>query len=302
MFSFKKVLNISLIVFLVAFSVMFCINKFDNTPLIAGNKDELQIYEWWHIESFEGGGANRKNYLNSLALQYEKSNPTKLFMVKSIEADQLEDALTKSTPHLISFSEQVAKIVLPYLVAFDNEYNIRDNYLESATYNGRLMALPYIASGYCYFTKTNNADDLDLYTANDNLHNALSLTGNTTINNNQTLSSYQCYTKFVNSNSIKLLGTARDLFRIKNLENLGRFSATYEPVSTFTDLVQYLGVTTNDSEVLKFIDFVMQDDNQYKLANLSLFSTKHIKLYTEPVYANMEQALTTCYVPNIFTN
>ena len=222
-------------------------------------------------------------------------------MVKRIEADQLEEALKQNTPHLISFSEQVAKIVLPYLQSFDNEYNIQDNYLESATYNKKLMALPFIASGYCYFTKT-NSKELNLYTTNNNLHNALSLTSNEIINNGQTLSSYECYAKFVNSNNIKLLGTARDLFRIKNLESLGRFNVTYEPVPTFTDLVQYLGKTTNNKEVTKFIEYVLSDTNQRKLSDLSLFSTKHLKLYTEPTYAQMEINLQSCYVPNIFTN
>ena len=299
--SFKKIINIFILVFFIAFSALFCFNKFKSTPLIDGNNDTLKIYEWWHIESFEGGGANRQNYLNQLALSYEKENPTTLFMVKRIEPDQLENALTLNTPHLISFSEQVAKIVLPYLKEFDNEYDVQDNFLESATHNGKLMAIPFIASGYCYFTKTNSKDNLQLYTANNNLHNATFLTSGD-INNNQTLSSYECYTKFVNSNDVKLLGTARDLFRIKNLESLGRFSVNYEPVSTFTDLVQYLGKTTNDEEITKFIDYIMNDSNQSKLANLSLFSTKHLKLYSEPTYMQMEQALTTCIIPNIFNN
>lgn len=299
--SLKRIINIGLIVFFIAFSILFCLNKFNNTPLISGNNNNLQIYEWWHIESFEGGGANRQNYLNQLALNYEKENPTILFMVKSIESDQLEKALTQSKPHLISFSEQVAKIVLPHLKEFTNEYNIQNNFLESATLNGKLMALPFIASGYCYFTK-NNSQNLNLFTANNNLHNALSLTSGEIVNNNQTLSSYECYTKFVNSNNIKLLGTARDLFRIKNLESLGRFNINYEPVSTFTDLVQYLGKTVDNKDITKFIDFIMSDINQHKLTNLNLFSTKQLNLYTEPTYSIMEKSLSTCYVPNIFNN
>lgn len=298
--SLKKIVNIGLILFFITFSVMICLNKFENIPLINGNENNIKIYEWWHIESFEGGGANRQNYLSSLALEYEKEHPTILFMVKRIEPDQLEEALTVNTPHLISFSEQVAKIVLPYLQQFDNEYGIQDNFLKSATYNGKLMALPFIASGYCYFTKSNSKDDLKLYTANNNLHNALNLVDISTINKGETLTSYECYTKFVNNSDIKLLGTARDLFRIKNLENLGRFSVTYEPVSNFTDLIQYLGAISYDDNIKNFIGYVMSDTNQYKLSNLKLFSTKHLKLYTESIYSEMEQSLSTCIVPNIF--
>lgn len=296
--SFKRIANISVIVFFVAFSMLFCLSKFNHTPLIKGNNDNLHIYEWWHIESFEGGGKNRLNYLNQLAINYEKENPTKLFMVKLIDADQLESALAQNTPHLISFSEQVATVVLPYLKEFDNEYDVMDNFNDSAKYNGRLMAIPFIVSGYCYFTKTNSKDDLKLYTANNNLHSASHLAQS--VNNGLTLSSYECYTKFVNNNDVKLLGTARDLFRIKNLESLGRFSVNYEPVDSFTDLVQYLGKTTDDKEVYKFIDYVMDNNNQRKLADLSLFSTKGLKLYSEPTYKLMESALSSCNVPNIF--
>jgi len=300
MFNFKKIFNIVLIIFFVIFSLLFCLNKFNSTPLISGNNENLKIYELWHIESFEGGGKNRQNYLNSIVLDYEKINPTILFMIKNIPDDQLEEALKESTPHIISFSEQVAKTVLPLLVTFNNEYNIKDNYLNSAYYNNKLMALPFIASGYCYFTKNNNSKNLKLYTANNNQHNALSLVDNEIVNDNLTLSSYECYSKFVNNSDIKLLGTARDLFRIKNLENLGRFEVSYNPVSTFTDLIQYIGITTSNKTILNFIDYLMNNKNQRKLMDLSLFSTKHLNLYTEPTYSIMEQSLNQCYVPNIF--
>ncbi len=298
---FKKIFNMFIIVFFAAFSILFCLNRFDTTPFISGNNQQLQIYEWWHIESFEGGGKNRQNYLTQLSLEYEKSNSTQLFMIKNISPDQLEEALNSNTPHLISFSEQVAKIVLPYLTPFNKEYDIKDNYLQSAQHNGKLMAIPFIASGYCYFTKTEIKQPLNLYTANNNKHNALPTLNNQPINEGNTLSSYECYSKFVNKSNIKLLGTARDLFRIKNLESLGRFSITYEPVTTFTDLVQYIGITSSNKSVLKFVEYVMSDTNQRKLADLSLFSTKHIKLYTETTYVAMEQALGTCKVPNIFS-
>ncbi len=298
--SFKKIINVLFIVFFIAFSVLFCTKRFTNTPLIEGSKQNLKVYELWHIESFEGGGGNRKNYLNQLAINYEKQNPTILIMVKNINADQLQDALSKNQPHLISFSEEVAKTVLPYLISFNKEYNINEHYLSSSTYNTKLMAVPFIASGYCYFTKNNTKDNPNIYTANDNLHNATNLVTNNTINEGKTLSSYECYTKFVNSNNIRLLGTARDLFRIKNLENLGRFSINYEPVSTFSDLIQYLGKTTNDIEINKFVDFVMNSTNQAKLMDINLFSTTNLKLYTDPTYMEMENALKTCYIPNIF--
>ncbi len=298
---FKKILNIFIIVFFIAFSALFCLGKFNSVPLIDGNTDTLQIYEWWHVECFEGGGTNRQNHLNQLAIEYQKQNPTRLFMVKLVDATQLKDLLLKNTPQLISFSEQVASIILPYLVEFNSEYDVCDNFLDSAKYNGKLMAIPYIASGYCYFTKT-NCTPTQLYTANNNMHSATSIVNDIEINNGSTLSSYECYTKFVNSSDIKLLGTARDLFRISNLESLGRFSVEYQPVDAFTDLIQYIGITNSDEEILKFVEYLLSDSNQQKLANLSLFSTKHLSLYNKENYSLMENALKKCFVPNIFNN
>ena len=297
----KRIINISLIVFFVAFSLLVCLNKFNKTPLIEDNKSSIEILELWHIESFEGGGVNRQNYLNQLALSYQNQTSTTIVMVKSINAGQLQDALQHKAPHLISFSEQVALTILPHLQSIDCEYDVMDNYLESSRYNGKLLAIPFIASGYCYFTKTTSTNT-SIYTANNNLHNATCLIQNQSINGGQTLTSYQCYTKFVNSNNIKLLGTARDLFRIKNLESLGKFSVNYEPVSTFSDLIQYIGITCVNKNALNFISYMLSDENQLKLSNLSLFSVKDLKLYSEPTYMRMEKALTSCIVPNIFAS
>ena len=298
---FKKILNIFILVFFVAFCSLCYFNLFDQIPLIDNSANQLQVYELWHIECFEGGGANRQNFLNQLAIEYEKQNPAKLFMVKLVYADQLQDALSKNTPDLISFSEQVAEIVLPRLVEFHDEYEVRDNFLDSAKYNGKLMAIPYIASGYCYFTKTNSSST-QLYTANNNMHSATPIIDNIEINNGETLSSYECYAKFVNRADIKLLGTARDLFRISNLEQLGKFSVEYQPVDSFTDLIQYIGATVNNEDVNEFIKHILSDSSQRKLAGLSLFSTKHLSLYNGGNYSLMEKAIEKCLVPNIFNN
>lgn len=301
MFNLKKIFNICLIVFFIAFCCFVCMQKFNSLPLISGNENELTVYEWWHIESFEGGSSNRYNYLKNICLSYEKNNPTVLFMVKNIDAEQLETALQKNSPHIISFSEQVANIVLPYLQSFDQEYDVRENFLESAKFNGKLMAIPYIASGYCYFTKNNSNSELELFTANNSSHSALPILNNQTVNNGEILTSYECYSKFVNSNNIKLLGTARDLHRVKNLQENGRLSATFEPVDTFSDLIQYIGVIKPTSQVLDFINYIMNDTNQYNLKNIGLFSTKHINLYTEEIYSSMENAINKSFIPNIFT-
>lgn len=298
MIKWSKVFTIFCIAFIALFSFSFCYKRLKQIPLISGESNQIEVYEIWHIESFEGGGKSRLSYLKSIALDYEKQYPTKLFMIKQVEAEQLESLLAQTTPALISFTEQSAKAVLPHLLEQSNEFDIQNNFLDSAKFNGELMAIPYIASGYCYITKANSADTI-LYTGNNSCHTATDFVSQS-VNENDKLSSYKCYSKFVNSNDIKLLGTFRDVYRVKNLQNLGRFQAEFTPFEQFTDLVQYMGVCSNNETVKNFIEFMMQDSYQYELRDLSLFSTKKLGLYTEPTYLTMENALCNITIPNIF--
>ncbi len=298
----KKIINILVIVIFTTFCCMFCFNRYNSSHLIAGDNSALKVYEVWHIESFEGGGGSRFQYLKNLALLYEKTHPTDLFLIKLVQAEDVEELLSASSPDLISFSEQTAKTILPHLQTLENNYGVKDNFLNSAMFNNQLKGLPYIASGYCYFTKSeiSSSENLELYTANSNSHSAISLLNNEIVNQNSTMTSFQCYCKFVNSKNIKLLGTARDLYRLQHLQNLGRLSFNCEPVNEFSDLIQYLGIINSSQAVNEFIEFVINDENQINLSKIGLFSTKNVKLYTDTNYSNMENAINECFVPNIF--
>lgn len=298
MIKWSKILSILFISFIALFSLTFCYSKLKHIPLISGDNSELSIYEVWHIESFEGGSRNRLSYLKQIALDYEKEHSTQLFMIRQVQASDLENLISQSRPALVSFTEETAKIVLPYLAQLSKEYGVAGHILESAEFNGKLMAIPYIASGYCYILKQ-SAKDTTLYSGNNSCHTATDFIS-TQVNNNSSLSSYECYSKFVNSNDIQLLGTFRDVFRVKNLQNLGRFQANFTPFEQATDLIQYLGITNNSKEIQDFLQFIMQDKYQYNLRDLSLFSTKFFNLYTDEVYSKMENALKSIKIPNIF--
>lgn len=298
MIKWSKILSALFISFIALFSLTFCYSKLKHIPLISGDNSELSIYEVWHIESFEGGSKNRLSYLKQIAFDYEKQHPTQLFMIRQVQASDLQSLITQSRPALISFTEESAKEVLPYLVEFNKEYGVDGNILESAKFNGKLMAIPYIASGYCYISKQNSKPSA-LYSANNSCHTATHFISKE-VNRGAVLSSYECYSKFVNSNDLELLGTFRDVFRVKNLQNLGRFQAKFNPLTEFTDLIQYLGITSKEKEIQAFLQFIMQDKYQYNLRDLSLFSTKFFNLYTDETYSKMENALKNIQIPNIF--
>lgn len=92
------------------------------------------------------------------------------------------------------------------------------------------------------------------------------------------ISSYSAYTDFIAGNSVVLLGTQRDLFRLKNRENLGKISdVVYEQVSGFNDLIQFV-FKAKDSQKEKekyiqmFAQFLVLEESQKLVAESGLFS------------------------------
>ena len=111
---------------------------------------------------------------------------------------------------------------------------------------------------------------------------------------------YDAYKDFVYNKNVKLLGTTRDLFRVLNLNSLGRTSAEISPIDSYTDLIQYLGVISINDHTLKFIDSCLSFDNQSKLVEYALFSSLSHKLYYNGIYSDMEDAIYRAQIPNVF--
>lgn len=303
--------NILAILLLSIFIPAFCFPRISKNLMLAYKTESgsLNVYTVWHIETFEGGGRSRLTYLQNMALQFEKMNAGKLFMIKSVEPDQLTQALKDEVPHIFSFGWGVGDEILPYLKSLNKEYNVRDDILKSAVFNGKLVCVPYILNGYCYFTKEGKtADQLlgekqPLYVQNVGYTSALTAYKNKTtdVNNGENLTSYEAYVKFISGNAKILLGTGRDLFRTQNLISQGRLECTNEYVEGYSDLIQYIGISSYDKYVNSFIELLLTDAAQQKFSDYSLFSTKNLTLYSTGAFAEMEKVLQKkLNVPNVF--
>ena len=101
---------------------------------------------------------------------------------------------------------------------------------------------------------------------------------------------------------VQLLGTARDLFRINNLNNIGRANAIINPINTYTDLIQYLGIVNSNKTTQKFMSLALSDTRQNSLIDYSLFSSKYNKIYSSGIYNDMEDAIFNCVIPNVFNH
>lgn len=294
-----KVLNVVLISILAIYVLAVAIKKTKDYEIYNEPEIETKIYTVWHVETFEGGSAPRINLLKKVARKIESENDGILFMIKEIEADDLSINLENSTPDIISFGYGVGKIVLPYLQANENSYDIRDELLLSGSFNNQFYALPYIASGYAIITHGTLSKNFHCgttgYTKPENLYSSLNI--NVSIEESQ----YEAYKSFVYDDSVSLLGTGRDVFRINNLNKIGRANASITPVDSYTDLIQYLGIINKDLYTEEFVKILISDEYQSELNKYSLFSVKYDKIYSEGIYSDMENAIYRCSVPNVFS-
>ena len=294
-----KFLNILLISILSIYVLAVAIKKTKDYEIYKEPEIETKIYTVWHVETFEGGSAPRINLLKKVARKIESENDGILFMIKEIDADDLSINLENSTPDIISFGYGVGKIVLPYLQANENSYDIRDELLLSGSFNNQFYALPYIASGYAIITHGTLSKNFHCgttgYTNPENLYSSLNI--NVSIEESQ----YEAYKSFVYDDSVSLLGTGRDVFRINNLNKIGRANASITPVDSYTDLIQYIGIINKDLYTEEFVKILISDEYQSELNKYSLFSVKYDKIYSEGIYSDMENAIYRCSVPNVFS-
>ena len=293
-----KVLSIVLI-FAISFYVLaFGIRKATNYEILKGDDKQQTIYTVWHVETFEGGGKARIDYLKTIARDMEKQDNQVLFMIKAVAAEKLADELKASKPDIISFGFGVGKIVLPNLSAQENSFEIRDELIESGSFNKKFYAVPYIVSGYAMFNHSIQADEFHVgtntYIKPQNIYSSLNL------HPKENESQYEAYKDFVYNKNVQLLGTGRDLFRVNNLNNIGRTNAIISPINSYTDLIQYLGIINSNETTQKFISLALSDTYQNSLSQYSLFSSKYNKLYHDGIYNDMEDAIMSCKIPNCF--
>ena len=289
----KIALSLVLIIILGIYVLFFAIKSVRNYEIYSKPNLETKIYTIWHIETFEGGGKSRLTYLKNLASSIEKDNAEILFHISTINPEKLGETLKNSTPDIVSFGFGVGKILLPHLVVQDSSYSVRDNLFESGTFTNKLYAIPYIVGGYAHFShNANNTETifgLNNFVAPSNTQNLIGYP-----------SQYEAYKKFANDKKVNLIGTTRDLFRINNLNEIGRTNATITPLEDYTNLIQYIAATKKDEIIELFISSLMSTSYQAKLTEYSLFSSLNTKIYSQGIYSDMENALFKASVPKVF--
>lgn len=298
--NYLKLISFALLLFVLIYVPIVAMNRARDYEIYKEPEIETKIYTIWNIETFEGGGKARVDYLKNVVRTMEKTHDGLLFMIKTIQPEKLESELVVATPDIISFGFGVGNIVLNKLIAFDKTYDVRDELIESGSFSSKVYALPYIVSGYAMITHNENQNEdnfhvgVSQYVKPQTIYNELNLTPI------ETQTSFEAYKSFVYDKSVSLLGTGRDVFRVNNLNELGRTNATITPISTYTDLIQYIGITKSDDIIQEFLSLLFNDENQFSLVDYSLFSAKYTKIYSNGIYNDMENAIYNCTVARVF--
>lgn len=230
-------------------------------------KTGTEVLELWHVDSFEGGTGSRKDFLLKSAAAFEKKNEGVLITVINHTPNSVEDNFSKGIfPDLISFGigvNGVLEYAIPLKTRVDNVF------FNSASIGGAVYFYPYAYGRYVLFNNGGNGDTV-LSEGKNNLPKfAAMLAGQEYGEDFDTL---EAYSLFAAGKYSRLIGTQRDIYRLcvrgKEFE--------CEPLGNFTDMVQYIAVTSKDGgkakSAEKFAEYLISDEVQLRLGEIGLFS------------------------------
>lgn len=289
------------------------------SKIYEGDNTTKCVLTLYHIETFEGGSFSREGFLKKQASKFNSLHKNCYIAIKTLTLKELILNLADNNKaDIYSFSCGAGEILAGFLKELKKNENIREDLVEYGTFSTKILAYPYILSGYALFSYENLIDETD--NLNDLVKSkkigkkdyvGLSLNNGTLgkevlkINNieigdgnfQEFSSSYEAYQNFLKKNSVSLLGTARDLARLKNREEKGAISTLrYNFLGGYSDLVQYVGVVKSGNDFKEyfseeFAKFLTLDSCQNDLANYGLFSTNGKNIYTSGEYLDFENLL-----------
>ncbi len=228
--------------------ILATLNKSDNA-----DADEMTVLTLWQIDGFEGGKGSRATYLQNIGDEFSKNNGCYI-TVNSLSADAARLNLSKgNVPDLISYGAGMYGI----------EGYIRGEKLYYTWCNG----------GYCFLSVDTNANFEDISTENlvinggtGNLVGAAALLCG--VNGADVLKPTAAYVKLINGEYKYLLGTQRDIFRLRTRG----VAYSIKPITEFNDLYQNVSITCTESRkatlAKQFIEYLLK--NQDDISKLGL--------------------------------
>ena len=242
------------IAFLISFACIF----FNEDEASASNNENTALTVW-QIDSFEGGKGSRADFLQTVGNEFGKNENCYITVVSlSAEAARLNLA-NGNIPDIVSYGAGMYGIE-----SYVNEFTA------------------WCMGCYCILTLDTNSDFSDIHTENtvinsgkDNFSAVAALFCG--VQTSKFESSTSAYVKLINGDYKYLLGTQRDIFRLKTRN----VSFSVKPLTDFNDLYQNISVTTqcsNNVYAQKYIDFLLSKKGE--LNRIGMFADG-VKLYND---------------------
>ena len=250
----KKKTVILLIIIVLLIILVPLLAVLQSRSAVAGESEATISLSVWQIDGFEGGRGSRSQYLQSTGNACFKKQ--KIYVtVTSLSADAARANLETGT--------------IPDIISYPAGFYGIENYVNSKTF----MFKSWCRGGYCFLSLDESADYTDISAENtvvnagkDNLSEvAAVLCG---VGGAQSEEPTNAYLRLLNGKYKYLLGTQRDIFRLKTRN----VSFSVKPVTVFNDLYQNISILTKDNKRYelcnKYIDYLLKN---CKVDSLGLF-------------------------------
>lgn len=287
-----KVIRLLLCGFLCFATVItFCCNKGDGYTDKHFNTQEYQcVLNLWHVDTFEGGSGSRKQFLLSVARQFEKQHKGVLVTVSSYSVQGVNLAFENNQfPDVISYGIGVNLANLTTLKV--------DKVSKGGVISNKCYATEWCRGGYCLVTKKPSLVDL----SNDFFEQIIISKGEFTqpylavglegITAKEIIEKppLDAYINFVNSQNSVFLCTQRDLVRLANRG----IEVDCRPLTAYNDLIQYVSVTTTNAvkNALsnQFVKLLLSQKVQLQLQNINMLSASQNITFQTPNYQLLQQ-------------
>lgn len=271
----------------VAFTVLVGADKIGSDVIVKTENPEKKIITIWQIDSFEGGSGSRRQFLLDVARSFEKKNKEVLVTVVSHTINGAETAMQEGVfPDLISYGNGLEIGGVSELSADKKSASgaIGEEQFAAVWCRGVYLSIenPDCKKQYLSETVVSQAE----YT----LPLAAIVLNGETVENFCTASPMNAYVKFVEGKAKRLIGTQRDAVRLKNRG----FNAKITPIISFSDLNQYISVTSTTAEKAvfaeRFINYLLSDEIQKTLYKINMFSPYVDVEYDDETFAEISRA------------
>lgn len=274
-----RAVSFALCVFTAIFVMFFAAGKTSGKDEPFSSGQYKTVITVWNIDTFEGGTGSRADFLSS-ALKSLNADGI-IALVKTQTAESMENALKNGEiPDMISFGVGCGEIV-----NYAREIPFKS--FSGGELNGRYLAVPWCFGGYYLIAKSGDNRLIDeLFDSNaaktaeklivsdgENILPVLSLKFLGITANAAFFPPKDAYSRFLSEKNAVLLGTQRDIKRIEKKKD----EYVVRPVQGYSDLVQYIAVTTKSDEKYRYcklaVERLLSEDVQGKLYKIGMMRT-----------------------------